>query len=416
MRPSRRLLPFLNAILLFLIHAACPVPARSQSPGQLPAQWNDALQRLATKIASAAEPNHTLSLEVNNISSLGPADVAGIRQELESELAHRGLRTVAADAAPAQVIVTLSESAEAFVWVAEVRVDDTKKIAIIDVARPRDSARPAIPSMTLQRNLQWVQPGPILDFAMHAIPGGAQSLAIALTPKSLDTYDMSSGGDRSSRGSSPISQMQASRDLRGQLTFTNEDQIKAHVGETICVSELTVGSGLNCGKESSGGWIFPDGSESHYVAGRNFFRGFVVSPDGSVTQPPFYTAATRTYDHGSRRIQTELDGKARLYNNGVSEPEATFPGWGDDIATIVTDCDSRWHVLVTGTGDWTQPDQIQIYEITDHQAVAIGQPMEFPGPILALWTAVDGKSARVVSRNLQTGMYEASIVSVACGN
>ena len=71
---------------------------------------------------------------------------------------------------------------------------------------------------------------------------------------------------------------------------------------------------------------------------------------------------------------------------------------------------------MTGTGDWTQPDHIQIYEIKGHQAVVIGQPLEFSGPILALWPGDDGKSARVVSRNLRTGMYEASIVSVACSN
>ncbi|MGC1969313.1 MAG: hypothetical protein WA673_22825, partial [Candidatus Acidiferrales bacterium] len=59
---------------------------------------------------------------------------------------------------------------------------------------------------------------------------------------------------------------------------------------------------------------------------------------------------------------------------------------------------------------------IQIYEIEGQEATAVGQPHEFPGPILALWPADDGKSARVVSRNLQTGMYEASIVSVSCGN
>jgi hypothetical protein len=67
-------------------------------------------------------------------------------------------------------------------------------------------------------------------------------------------------------------------------------------------------------------------------------------------------------------------------------------------------------------GDWSQKDQIQLYEIRDRAAAAIGQPMELPGPILAFWAAGDGNSARVVSRNLESGMYEASIVSVSCGN
>jgi hypothetical protein len=73
-------------------------------------------------------------------------------------------------------------------------------------------------------------------------------------------------------------------------------------------------------------------------------------------------------------------------------------------------------VLVTGIGDWTVRDTLRIYRVADHQAVTVGQPLEFSGPILALWPTQDDKSARVVSRNLQTGMYEASIVSVSCGN
>jgi hypothetical protein len=73
-------------------------------------------------------------------------------------------------------------------------------------------------------------------------------------------------------------------------------------------------------------------------------------------------------------------------------------------------------VLVTGTGDWTQRDQIQAYDLKNHQALANGPPLEFPGPVLALWPSEDGKTVRVISRNLQTGAYEASIVSVSCGD
>ena len=70
----------------------------------------------------------------------------------------------------------------------------------------------------------------------------------------------------------------------------------------------------------------------------------------------------------------------------------------------------------TAAGDWTEPDHIQLYEITGDQAVAQGQSLEFSGPVLALWPADDGKSARSVSRNPGTGFYEASIVSVTCGD
>jgi len=71
--------------------------------------------------------------------------------------------------------------------------------------------------------------------------------------------------------------------------------------------------------------------------------------------------------------------------------------------------------LSSGPGDWTEPDFVQAYADKNRQD-AVGQPVQFPGPIFALWVEEDGKSARAVSRNLQTGKYEASIVSVSCSD
>ena len=92
-------------------------------------------------------------------------------------------------------------------------------------------------------------------------------------------------------------------------------------------------------------------------------------------------------------------------------------------------------MLATGTGDSAQPDHIEIYDIRNYpesqnatkplspqerlpapQGIAVGQPLDFAGPILALWSAEDQKSARAVSLNLQTGMYEGSILTVSCGH
>jgi hypothetical protein len=93
---------------------------------------------------------------------------------------------------------------------------------------------------------------------------------------------------------------------------------------------------------------------------------------------------------------------------------ASFWRWGDELASI-TGCDDSWNVLVTGTGDWTQRDYLQDYEIADRQATMAGQLLEFSGPIVALWPADDAKSIRAVSRNSQTGMYEASLIHLYCG-
>jgi hypothetical protein len=117
----------------------------------------------------------------------------------------------------------------------------------------------------------------------------------------------------------------------------------------------------------------------------------------------------------SRRVVAGLDGQAQLFV-GTAEPVSAFDGWGSDVVSIDSGCGSTWQVLATGAGDWTQKDQIQLYEIKDSRATAIGQPMPLSGPVLALWPADDGKSARLISRSLESGSYEASIVSVSCGN
>ena len=73
-----------------------------------------------------------------------------------------------------------------------------------------------------------------------------------------------------------------------------------------------------------------------------------------------------------------------------------------------------WQLLVTRPGDWTQPDAIQAFEIIERQAVAISQPVEFDGPVTALWPASDAKSANAVVHNLKTGQYEAHSLTINC--
>lgn len=417
MRAPRRTFPRqLRSILFLALLAGAASAGRAQTSGQLPQKWDESVRAIAEDIAAAASPARTIALEVKNISSLGAVDAAAIRRELESELGRRGIHFGTAPSTDVSVQVTLSESAERYILVGEIRAGDDKKIAVIDGPRAHDIPRAATPSMTLQRNLLWVQPEPILDFASRAILGGLDTQRTVLRANGLEIYRSSVRGNHGTMPFAPVSRMQASRDLRGRLTIGDMAHVEIRLARELCVSEYFARGIPDCGEEPGDGWSFPDGSESHFVAGRNYFGGFPISSDSSKTQPAFYGAATLSGDHASERIQTELDGKARLYWNWGAKSEAFFSGWGDDIATIKTGCDPGWQVIVTGTSDWTEPDRIQIYEIANHQATAIGQPLEFPGPIVSLWPEEDGKSARVVSRNLKTGMYEASIVSATCGN
>ena len=88
---------------------------------------------------------------------------------------------------------------------------------------------------------------------------------------------------------------------------------------------------------------------------------------------------------------------------------------GDGVL-LDDECNGGRVALATGAGDWTQPDSLQAYELRDGAMVESGDPLAFAGPVLALWPSNDLKAARVVWRNLQTGEYEASFISVTCGN
>jgi hypothetical protein len=353
-----------------------------------------------------AGPQKTISITVKNISSLTEAETAGIRQAIEAELGRRRFHLKPASSVEMQVEVTLSEGVSGYVWVAQVPSGDTDRTTMITVPKASDATPGPLP--VIARNIVGQRAQPFLDFVWKELVVGRIT-----TFRVLEGADLAS---RSGEGTDPIpdpAQVErkfTSRDPRGEIVDPTYGQTRAMISGALCIHGLDLG--WFCGDPQGGLWPFANGIGSHYVFARNYFTGLSFGPETpELKQPAFYSIAFRQLDHGEWWITTELDGKARLYQG---DPPTVFSGWGDEIATIETGCDREWQVLVTGAGDWTRPDHIQIYEIRERQAVAVGQPLEFPGPILALWPSTDMRSARVVSRNLQTGMYEASIVSVTC--
>jgi hypothetical protein len=385
-------------------------PASQQAAAetiQLAVAWDEAVSLLADKIATAVKPKRAVSLEVKNISSLDAESVANIRQAVVQYLRADRLQIEAEACADCDVRITLSQSAADYVWVAEIRRSDSQQVVMVSVPKTNVGAlNGSNVTLAVQRNLLQAQDAPFLDFSKVDLTGGRGSLWRILEASEVNGFWAVAA---------PIRQLHISRDPRGRLSINKAGQLEAHVGEIRCMS--VAGSLIECSSpDSSQAWLFEEGLTSPYVVGRNYFAGFTSGSTGfSQSLPPFFSAATFVSYHGLSLILTELDGKARFYESAAA-PTATFSGWGDDIAPITATCGSGWHVLVTGTGDWTQPDEIQVYELKGHQTVASGPPLKFPGPILALWASEDGKSARVVSRNLQTGAYEASIVSVSCGD
>jgi hypothetical protein len=356
MRPLLRILPRLRVTII----AAFLAVTSSASFAQLPPQWNDAVRALADKIAAAAAPAHSLALNTVNSSSLSAVDASGISSALTAELTRRQFTILSpASLADAQVQLTLSEGAQGYVWVAQIRHDAENDAQVAMVAAPGPAngfPGAARKSLVLSQKLIWRQPEKFLDFALLPADPSSSIRLVILEPEKLAFYAPGEGQWQLQHTVRIPHSAPWPRDVTGEIDASAG---KASLPSVNCEGDFARPETLQC------------------VA--------VRQAKGSTTV--------------ADQEQLEIDGRAA------------------DFVALGKVCDSFGPILlVTGPGDWTVPDELRAYEVPGGPPVAIGQAIEFPGPILAHAAADDGKSARVVSRNLQTGMYEASIVSVSCGD
>jgi hypothetical protein len=149
-----------------------------------------------------------------------------------------------------------------------------------------------------------------------------------------------------------------------------------------------------------------------FAANRNFFTGVLSPGIGKQTATAkFYTAAALPRVNYTLWIFAGVDGGIHLLD-GITD-QSTRLNWGSDLAGVRTSCGSGWQVLATRAGDNTG-DSIRAYEFPDRDPVAVSQPIEFAGGITALWTEARGGSAMAVSKNAETGNYEAFRLALAC--
>lgn len=423
-RPSQLPVPvlLLISLLLLLSHAAW-AQSSAQTAASIPPAWNDAVARLASRIGSIAGSQGVISIVVRNASSLQEGDVAAISQALKSELERLRFSVTADSSAQTIATVTLSEGTEGYVWVAQVHNADSERLVFVPVQKPDAGGSNSVkPTVTLQRRVTYAQETRFTDFSVSDVTSDGVVRMLVLEPTRLYSYHLTSGRWEKAMMKILHPNMFPPRDPRGVISGVAH-QFSVYLPGESCLSPASGDQGdLNCASEvpttPDMEWPIEGGGtqtgDATFQVNRNYFNGLVTMYGDVYTRlPAFFTAAALSTQDDEHWILAELDGKARLYD-ASAKPSATFSGWGDDIATVVTGCAGQWQVLATGIGDWTQLDHIQTYEIRDRQAIAVGQPLDFPGPILSLWPSNDMRSARVVSRNLQTGMYEASIVSVTC--
>jgi hypothetical protein len=150
-----------------------------------------------------------------------------------------------------------------------------------------------------------------------------------------------------------------------------------------------------------------------FTANRNFFTGVLSPGIGKQTSTTkFYSAAAIPRQNYTLWLFAGIDGQVHMLD-GVTDLLARL-NWGSDVASVKSSCGSGWQVLATRSGD-DSGDSVRAFEFPDRDPVPVSQAMDMPGGITALWTESQGTTAIAVSRNAETGNYEAYRLAVACG-
>jgi hypothetical protein len=413
MRNFRRVTPgravSLAVIFVFFFTQA----SFAQAPASSVEDWSAAARAFERKIAEKLKPGQSVTLSLQNMSSLSPDEAALVRKDLEMELRAQGLAVkangrkaaAASEEGVAEIRVTLAENSQGLLWVAEIGQQENREVVMLALPRAVTAgSSSSIPAMLLRSQMLLEQETPILDFALIELPSGSPKELLVLEPARVALYslDLHSGDQvrlelRQAAGL-PASDL-PQRALRGSLKIIKD-------------SFLAILPGENCGG------VFRDSLvvKCESVAPRPWDERVADVRQLSSRAVEAYSVARIEAKGKPIQIEAGIDGLARLYKPDDQRPVATFPGWGSDIAGIKSGCGSGWQVLVTRTGDWTERDAVQAFEIEGKRAVAVSPALEFAGPVLVLQASENKDTGLAVVRNLQTGRYEAHVLSLSCGH
>jgi hypothetical protein len=352
----------LHTILAGLVFGIAPPVSHAQTRSTLPKSWNDAAAKLADEVAAAMSPT-SVTLAVENISSLDVSSAASIEASVRAQLQRHSFSLAPETSAAAQTVVrlqlSLSESAAEYVWVMQILNDprDGSAVPVMIVAAPKADFADAgaeAQSLSLQKRFVWKQPERFLDFALLQEETSGPFTLLVLAANRLTTFKPDGSGWRLSR-TSPLPQAAPpSRDPQGTI---NLKQGKISLQGFECVGDPDLAGVLQC----------------------------KTSTPESIVRGPFIDTSGYPI-----RLGAFLSEKCR-----------------DELIS-----------LYTAESDWTQNDSIRGYLTKGIPLpfVASGNPIEFDGPVMSLKAEPDSSAARAVVHNLKSGAYEAYIVTATCGN
>jgi len=347
-----------------------PEQATSEASSGLSTDWENGLQQLTEKVSAIIAPPARVDLLGNNISALSADEVATIHEALRSQLIKRGFRVAGADPSNISLNITLSEDVQGYLVVAQIRRGADEQVAIVPVAK-RGSATMGTGGVAIESKAVWEQPAAILDFSLLPPAPGEAPLMMVLETKQISFY---------------VRKQDRSQVERWQLDqVVDTPPLKSWVRAPRGHIDLSQGVGMG-----------------------------TTRVPGIECQGDFQHPWTIDCKPVSEESEAWLAGVS-------SSPVVAGPAsadMGGDTAMLALACDGHSVALATGKDDWTHDDFIQAYVVEAGRAQevsATGSPIEFEGPVMALWPDGSG-AARAVIHNLQTGNYEATIVTATCSH
>jgi hypothetical protein len=356
--------------------------AHAQSMGEAAGQ-------LAARISSPLQRRATVSLEFQNLTAVGPAELSSFQAALQEELRKLGLEPTGAGQPEIRLRVTLSENVRGLLFVAEVTSGENRQVVMLPWNRPPPTeAKPRV-KITIEPVLE--QSEAMLDLLL------VDSQLLALSPSKVSSYKMTGGtwmpsGIAGVSWARPLPRDQHARMEIGPTGF------RVFVPGTSCSGMLEPEFKITC-EPGNENWLFNPRDPLlavRWVTDQNLL-------ESESAKVPFYAAATGWFATSEGRIADR-----------TGAPLAGSDGWGSEISSVENPCGSGWMALVSAAGDGQDHDQIQAYEVVDGQVVAVSDAISLPGPVTALWPAETRGQTTLVIRNSKTGNYEASRLGVAC--
>lgn len=391
--------PWVCAILLFILPAA--LAAQQEAP-PLAGAANEFVQQVLSRSGSPT----SVAVGFQNVSSLPPDSQEAVQNAIFNAFRGANIRLVKPEQAQVEVQIAFSEDWQGYVWVATVQQGTSSQMVIKKIAHRQPPASSRAPSLTLRKTPVWQQEGQILDFFQDN-----QNLLI-LEPSQLSIYASDSGQWRPRQTLGIPHQHPWPRDLRGRLEV-HSGHVDVFLPGTRCSGNISPPA-LEC-RESDDPWPVDSGLVAFFSSRRNFFSGLLAGQSAGASVVPFFSGAA--WQNGDQRIWffSGTDGRARLFQNDLGSPVATYNGWGSAVAAVHSNCGSGWQLLTSAPTDTIRPDSVQAVEIAGREALPVSAPVDLSGAVEALWTA--GNYNQIVNGVMQSqasGKYEAFTLTVIC--